>query len=1087
MSIRSSYFMNFLTDFRKTYDIAETDMHNIESRYEKLEDSIKNKLNKLSEPLVESNKQLEDLHYNPLVKDSLLDSNLLNSIKLLQYNILFDFMLKNIKDCSVEIGNLYKDFNSKFQEENKLYTDKIRKKLYTLEGMYIDPNLPVPDKISIVIEHVGNVLNTINIRLDEDINTVNDLRDLLLKNKIRKLVSILNSNIFLKVLSILSTFKASSSDQILPDLSRSESTESISLVYDKSIFNKYPHIYKLHKIISEYSGSIDFTQVINSFFITWDPSTQMNQHIIKMSEILGLKKYIERDTYIYKTYFTESNKSAIFVYQFINAIISISSKNPEKLNEILKDNMLPVILIKFIKDIGYKVINYITYNSIFNDKKEEITKIYNDLMKSYKHIFSYVKLNKYDRIENKRIQTNILDNNSVLKLEYRNTQQRNSAIDNESKFDDTFYFGRFDKVFNTNEPYSDIADKLYSDLEKRIKNFEDICIIGYGQSGSGKTTTLLKGIGEQQGVLKQLLGKIEGVTNYELKVIELVANPHNLPSSKEQSKIDTYYKRKDLIQLYQTISFLPKTGNNVNDITHIIDGKFELISKQLNIPNEITETQIRDNDIKEFNSSFKEINLPPPVRYAVPSDKKITYNYDRTVNNFIKGDNYITFEDNNRTKIRYETSAGINTHLIKVDTNENTLLGMKANISDFNTLTGNLDETIDNIYNVIKYRYERPTSNNANSSRSHLIIPITVTVGGRKFTIILCDFAGVENEFDCTDPYIKELFFQGYKNTTLETPSADVITDEINKLTRAGTNTVSRHCKDSLNKNSLRDIGGECTENITYRINELCNTRKKEGFLINQTLLDLRTDISNFIKSVISKSLDKDSRTGAGVSRRSEDNLHLPIFTDNDIYPYCRNINIEQNYFETFYDYSAESMNPTGIINQTFKELLGEKYDKLIIILFTVVLLNVKTGKELNKDYNNPPSVPYININKLIYYVETNADNDKIRDELGKILLEMNKFAFYTTGGDSSIIRRYSIDNIDRLISEVKQFNASTLIGSIETATMLQNLTFNKFSCLRDDDRLMKDETIQLLEEVGMLPNLDVENKYYSKYLNYRK
>ena len=67
-----------------------------------------------------------------------------------------------------------------------------------------------------------------------------------------------------------------------------------------------------------------------------------------------------------------------------------------------------------------------------------------------------------------------------------------------------------------------------------------------------------------------------------------------------------------------------------------------------------------------------------------------------------------------------------------------------------------------------------------------------------------------------------------------------------------------------------------------------CELRKEEGFMINKSLADMRNGIKQFIKQSIYSG--------------ENENKFLPIFYEKEIFPYCRNINIMDNYFDYFYD-----------------------------------------------------------------------------------------------------------------------------------------------------------------------------------------
>ena len=1123
----------FITLINSFTEVSEINRKQIISKFDLLEESKKTKINELAQPLIDSDKQLLNLLENPFVSEKLTESGLINSIRTFQFNILFDYINKAIPDCNHEINQIYIIFRKQFDELNQLYIKKLNKKLYTMDGIYIDPDLNVDEKLKKIHRFTNDMVKIINETINiNEFTTPEQFKRELFQNNIRKIVSILNSNIFLKVLSILSTFR-NASDEIREGGGASEGKGAEDGSEGAEVSEK-EYISELETIITNLSGGadgsgiIDFNNMIEDFFITWDEIDTKDIHMIKIIDYLKLQKYVDRDTFIYNKHFPDSRKKAIFLFTFVNSITYAESYIIEN---IIRDEILPVIIIQLIKNISNKLYNYIQYSEMFHIKRKQITELYNKINKSYKHIFSYVKLNKYDETENKRVQILPLENNSIIKMNYKNTDKINSEIiDSDTKDEETYYFGRFDKVFDNSITYSEISDTIHSDIEQRINNFEDVCIIGYGQSGSGKTTTLLRGMGEQNGVLTNLLEKISP-NNIKVKIIELVVDPNDKPEDKSQ--VNTKYYKKDLIQLAETIEKLPEIGtsnsgfstNARGELSENKDSEF-IINNTISTRNILkiregistTRTQYyktKDNDYesiydKKFNkriSSYDDNRSTTTIK----ATEYITYDKNNTIKYFMEGQPYIFYTKTKDNFIKYENSpGGAITNLVKVnlskDRNQRGLLGLKNNISEFNHIeNSNITEIISGIENTIKYRLERPTSNNSNSSRSHLFIDFEITKGSNNFHIILCDFAGVENEFDCDTVDIKNKFFKAYKDTVISIPSTKVIKDELNKITQGKSSTINKNCSNLLEKSSLDKITqkNNCKKDMETRIKILCEERKKEGYLINKTLSDLRFDISNFVKTIISS---------------NNTSSFLPIFTDNDIYPYCRNVNINENYFETFYDYKADEVEPKGLINQIFREILGEeKYKKLIIILFTVILLNVKTGAgDSKKDYNNPPSIPYININKLIYYKETNASSDKLISEYRKIKNNMKKFNFYkkdsdiidedvgAAGGaggaggaaefkDSDSVSSIEstdediLEKIPAFIKKIKENNASTLVGSLETASMLQNLTFNKFTCfkeeIKNEDDTFIDDTINTLDSYGYKLNLD----YSKKYLKYKK
>jgi predicted CopG family antitoxin len=258
--------------------------------------------------------------------------------------------------------------------------------------------------------------------------------------------------------------------------------------------------------------------------------------------------------------------------------------------------------------------------------------------------------------------------------------------------------------------------------------------------------------------------------------------------------------------------------------------------------------------------------------------------------------------------------------------------------------------------------------------------------------------------------------------------------------------------------------------NITFnKLKYNCQLRKIEGMMINKSLSDLRNDIRKLILSLVK--INKD-----------ENKYFLPLFFDKEIMPYCRNININENAYERFYDNKQEKDGIYGII----MDILNKKEistNNLIFVIFTVINL---TGQEQNKDTNNPPNPPYININNIYYYNNIKYNREKLINESNKFMDKILKYAFYrsyflslyevTTVDDikqsfaNEISRISSSDDdlrkkINDNIKMVQINNAATLIGSLESTDMLQNITYDKIPCSYSDE-LSKE--IDNLKKIGM-------------------
>jgi hypothetical protein len=221
-------------------------------------------------------------------------------------------------------------------------------------------------------------------------------------------------------------------------------------------------------------------------------------------------------------------------------------------------------------------------------------------------------------------------------------------------------------------------------------------------------------------------------------------------------------------------------------------------------------------------------------------------------------------------------------------------------------------------------------------------------------------------------------------------------------------------------------------EYITYlKIKFNCKLRVNEGYLINKTLDEMRVDV----KKLILKTTKIDDK--------------LPLFFDKDILPYCRNLSADENNYNLFYPSADEqSDDTTGKIIETFSEL-GVNKDKLNFVILTVV--------NINSDTNNPPNPPFININDV--YISKVRNSSKSLDLFKNLLKKTLKYNFYknnvvlkdinTEVNRETITTERLNELIDKAIQEINTNNSATLIGSLASTDVLQNMTFDKIPCFK--------------------------------------
>jgi hypothetical protein len=159
--------------------------------------------------------------------------------------------------------------------------------------------------------------------------------------------------------------------------------------------------------------------------------------------------------------------------------------------------------------------------------------------------------------------------------------------------------------------------------------------------------------------------------------------------------------------------------------------------------------------------------------------------------------------------------------------------------------------------------------------------------------------------------------------------------------------------------------------------------------------------------------------------------------------------------------------------------------DNMIFVIFTVINLNNDTN-------NNPPKIPYINLNKLKYYLNLCKEYESIKSchvkdflekndqgyqtyrdnlyrELIRLKSQISQYKIYEFTDDTknnttinSLItdeigvgtQRNNYQNyysvIEKLIKYIETNNMTTLIGSLVTTDQLQNTSYTNFACSYD-------------------------------------
>ena len=149
---------------------------------------------------------------------------------------------------------------------------------------------------------------------------------------------------------------------------------------------------------------------------------------------------------------------------------------------------------------------------------------------------------------------------------------------------------------------------------------------------------------------------------------------------------------------------------------------------------------------------------------------------------------------------------------------------------------------------------------------------------------------------------------------------------------------------------------------------QICKSRLEEGKFINESLKQVRETIKEIIIA------------------KNKDNTNIsPNFIDECLDTYCPTN-------ESCFELNTETKNNIDIPSKIFKEIYDQLKYQNKTKFYEDILVSVFCVLNISKDANNPPPVPYIDINrfKQIYYQEDIKPNKKV--SLESIRLLINEF-----------------------------------------------------------------------------------------------
>ena len=552
----------------------------------------------------------------------------------------------------------------------------------------------------------------------------------------------------------------------------------------------------------------------------------------------------------------------------INFLIELISKHVAQMKDILeKESNILKILHSSDKSKDYQhAINTLIRNNMKNNILTFI-KIRNDQKNTYNRRFD-IQLNSGGKPKNLILKYND-DNLQYYEKDNIPNQQFNTNDDYKQvgsitqnndieikKYNRKYILGEFTEIFEPKVENREIAEKM--DIVKKqllSDKPKPVFIMGYGASGAGKTSTLIYFKKEEKdGILIELCNQLRGT--YDQISIDH-KEFYNSDCARKDGEGATKNDCKD-------------DGNDSGKGKSFIEKPVKNCSASLDF------TYIDDNMVKNNPDAY---NNKKSGGFLL--DKEYTHNIHHQFR--VKKTEKENEPQTAKTFNQYESLGNVIIYLIDTD------------------------------------RHVKATTNNPNSSRSHSLIFVNFKSSSdekKNAYLIVGDFAGVENEFNCDNPSV----LTDFQNIIGDdgTRFYENEQDKDGKLDPIGSNTT---CE---NKNTNIQIGGGGNDE---KVGELFDFENPDYEKIKNAIgQESRYKTPHFDKNI------EFVRGIAGIFKTSNDYKLAPQELINS---YDNNYNDYKNQYETLkalfnYTTSKNSAYIKEFVNAINKTKSGEQFEKFV-------------------------------------------------------------------------------------------------------------------------------------------------------------
>lgn len=747
-------------------------------------------------------------------------------------------------------------------------------------------------------------------------------------------------------------------------------------------------------------------------------------------------------------------KSSVYKYIYIKNWLNIINKlinDPESGNiKVVLDILLKhhMNVYTYYLKIGNKLLDILE-----NKNNSNFQSVLNNLLqkKVKNNILTYIKIRNNDPVvyNRKRFEVRLNDKKHQMLIKYNDDNEsydKDKSISPPKIYNHEYAFGPFTNVFVPCLSNKEIAERM-TDISDILKSGKSIFMFGYGASGAGKTSSLIyfnKGQNQElkDGILIHLchIMRTKGYNSVEVKFKEFFKE-----------------KNKNMV----TIIEQPKKSNK-NILKFVYNNGFKL-TEEYN--HKITHKyRVDDNEFQKFE---KDSPLGELMSYLVDKDRfvKATTNNPNSSRSHVLV--YIKFigENNNPLLILGDFAGVENSFNCEDDKVVEKFINIKVDngTEPFYTqfpeegvtreeikIDGGLDDTQKNIVEnsgaMSPVLIKKFLEDNFSSGKKPYFKDYEAKFFEKTFTLNPNDFNvsinKIKKDIDEIVKKSKDIKFLERKNFE----DAKVKENPFYKL-----NNFSLKVGDTVNKDKILSI----IKIIQYIIvkntskskyaTEVCKIRRDEGNMINESL----KDVNNVIKLIL-KEKNKDS---VDIS---------PEFIDNCLPMYCKKDNC--------FSLGGNNENVGSIIFDNIKsefEIRNYKdLNELIIGIFCVFNVSLNA--------NNPPPIPYIDINDLLQTInnfgDVTIDDFKIlRDKMFDLKLKLNNYIDKIPDLNKEI-------NDDSLFFELKKLKSGEYIqksiGSYEKSKNFADFV------LKCKNFLEKVEKSNSASAIGTLQTVDTLSKY---------